>query len=269
MSGCCLERTNGAPSGGGGGLSSAWSTVLDIDLTAESAVDIKAGGDGNYVLDSGETISVENSASTTSYDITPGMGIEIVAQFDGTIFNTTRTSALFKLLCSEFSFVPHVPTKFMVQYALTNATSQFEGMLLMLEHDAIPAPNNLNNIYCFDQSDGAGDRQLTWGRTNAGISSNTLNTVLTTADYAVANPRGLMLGADSSYADWRPSFTGQAALPTTIANDDWISIGVVATSAAINRSFDNLTSGIVVGCRSIVTSPVTLTVSRLRVDAVV
>lgn len=248
----------------------AWQTILDVDLTQESSVDIKAGGDGNYVLDSGEIISVENSASTTSYDIVNGTGIVIVAQFNGTIFATTRTAALFKMLFSQFDLVPHIPTKFMVEYQLTNATDQFEGMVLMTEHFAIPGPfpNDINNLYCFDQSDGAGDRELTWGRTNGGTSTSTPNTVLTNADYLVADPRCLMLSSDSAYADWRPSFSGEADLPDLVTSTDWISIGVSAVSAAVNRSFDNTTGALLVACRSIAASAVTLTVTRLRVAAI-
>lgn len=251
----------------GGALATAWTTVLDIDLTAESSVDIRAGGDGNYLLDSGETISVENSAATSAYDITNGTGVVITGQFDGTIFNAVRTSALFSVGFPQWNFVPHVPTKFQVQYELVNATSQFEGMVLVVEHSNIGV--QVNNLYYFDASDGAGDRTQTWGRTNNGTSTSTTNTVQANADLGINPPRGMMLTTEATYADWRPSLTGQVALPPLVSSSNWESFGVSAVAAAINRSFDNATGAMTIGMRSIATSPMTLIVSRVRVDALV
>ena len=57
------------------GISGIWELVHEIDLTAESTVDIKAGGDGTYTLDCGIDLQGINTAPCSVFAITNGTGL--------------------------------------------------------------------------------------------------------------------------------------------------------------------------------------------------
>lgn len=242
---------------GGGGA--AYETVADIDLTAESNQDIKAGGDGPYTLDAGLDIEAEQTASSTSFDITNGSGVVIVAAFNGDFLNTTRTASLFTLSFAELGLDPQQSTRFMVDYELTNFDTDVEAFVFGIEHNNLP---NVNNVLIFDQKLAASpnNRRFRYGRTTAG------STTLATEEgrFNSGDPRGLAITSDAPYADFRFAATAAAGLP--ISNSaDWQAFSVAAVAASIGNSFDRETGRMFFACRSLAANTLTLTVKRIRV----
>lgn len=94
-------------SGSGGGLV----TLFEKDLTAQSALDLQTGGDGNKVI-GGSTFYAANVANNTSFAVVPGSGVVCSNVGAGLIQGGVRTSPLFGIRLTDinptFSF-PTIP----------------------------------------------------------------------------------------------------------------------------------------------------------------
>lgn len=126
----------------GGSASLAWSTIYDLDWSAQGSQNIKTNQ--NYTVD-GKTWTTENGANSNTFDITNGTGLVFTSISGNTAnyVNNIRTATLFRVdlssLVPDLAFGQYIALRFLTRFTITNSDTNFEIMKFGLEHAASPA----------------------------------------------------------------------------------------------------------------------------------
>lgn len=125
-----------------------WRVGYDVDFTAQSALNIRTGGNGSKVID-GRTWTWRNDANLATAAVTPGTGIVFTASATNTNYTGATVSSpglalpLLTGVLAAYS-VAAFALRIMVRIQTTNMDANFEGAILALEDSVSPATANVN-----------------------------------------------------------------------------------------------------------------------------